>query len=183
MSSLWRKSSNGGAFAAVSGDGVEVNLLDTVVVDHAKINSLFTTNKKGFIARKDPALVNNQSIFKSFVPDFQQLNGGYGSVGSPGGSDYENNSLLESLPVVILHKENNIQELVDYQGFANMLTKGQSLPLDIIAIQRFIPPRGCNLLEDEHLLSRGKDTSIANYFHEFNLGDLETTLVRSFRLV
>jgi len=76
---------------------------------------------------------------------------------------------LSNLPVAIVHKASGSQELVDTRGFLSMCQAGATP--DIIAIQRFIPPRGVDLMEDENLLARNTDTIVGNYFHEFTLSD------------
>ena len=72
-----------------------------------------------------------------------------------------------SLPVAIIHTSNS-QELVDYRAFQGIC---QAPPPNVVAVSRFVPPRGVDILEDEALTLRGQDTTVGNYFHSFHLSD------------
>jgi hypothetical protein len=160
LKSLWKKVSGLGAFseAGHSGDGARVNIVDTAVIEHGGKNIVkdyYTTEtdgaKKGYIKRRNGATLD--TIKKEFLGDLQ----GLGEAGS-----------LANLPVAIVHTSTNEQQLVGIREFQNLC---QAPPPNVVAISRFVPPRGSNVMEDSNLQARGTDTVVGNFFHEFTLND------------
>ena len=125
-------------------------MLDTAVVDNGKIHSYLTTcktgAKKGYLARRDPKKTSFQFLAQEFIGDIDAFH------------EADTSASLAALPVAIVHKTGNRQELVDFSQFAGFCQAGTSP--DVVAIQRFLPPRGINIMEDENILARGVDTVV-----------------------
>lgn len=182
LKALWSPIETTGVFAGVGdGDGAPVKMLDTAVVDGGKIHSYLTTAvggaKNGYLTRRDPKKTSWEWLAREFV-------GGEIVVRTRGAKDilyladlpppsdfneFQSTASFSTLPVAIVHKAAGTQELLDSNDF-RLICQGGITP-DVVAIQRFIPPRAVDLMDDENLLARNTDTVVGNYFHEFTLSD------------
>jgi hypothetical protein len=182
LKALWSPIETTGVFAGVGdGDGAPVKMLDTAVIDAGKIHSYLTTAvggaKNGYLTRRDPKKTSWEWLGKEFVGG--EIAGG--RIVPPASlslltqsppsdfNEFQSTASFSALPVAIVHKAVGTQELLDSSGLRAMCQGG--VTPDIVAIQRFIPPRGVDLMNDENLQARNTDTVVGNYFHEFTLSD------------
>jgi len=175
LQSLWRPVDS----AIVSGDLANIPMLVTIVINEGTPSLSLYTNKSGSLAKKDSANTTLAQIEKEWTASSSSssLTGSPQPISrsnsptnftsiSQGGDSYLD---ISSLPVAIIHKSNGEQQLVDSRQFCFMCQS--NLSPDVIAVQRFVPPRGSNILKDENLTCRNVDTTIANYFFEYNFSE------------
>lgn len=176
ISNLWRPVTSSGSFEDVTGDGVEVRVLDTVIVEKGNVKSWLFTDKRGFVARMERGEETWEKIYKDFLKNINASGSGSSTLGSPGGNNdglAQQSSLgsldLATLPCAIVHKENGDQTLVDSLQFRTLCQMGQ-FPTDTVAVQRFVPPRGADLIGDGELTKRNVDAMVGTYFYTYNFG-------------
>ena len=186
LGNLWREVDGVGSFGELVGDGVQCRILDSVIVEGGNVKQWIYTDKRGFVSKTESAKSNWAHVLKSFLPS-----GGGGTLmgsrmgsptnnindspnGSPSGNgrSLRQNSTdtldLSSLPCAIVHKENGDQTLIDSNQFSQLCHT--QFPSDTVAVQRFVPPRGADLLYDENLTRRNINTMVGTYFYKFHFG-------------
>ena len=163
-----------GSFADVVGDGVKCKILDTILVEGGNISSWLYTDRRGYVAK----VGGEKSSWKHVLQEFTPSTAGGSTASDWGSPNTKDNNIqnstypstldLQSLPCAIIHKSNGEQTLVDYREFSRLCET--QFPPDVACVQKFLPPRGANLMTDENLTKRNSDVMVGTYFYRYSFG-------------